>query len=62
MCAISPSQSTSAVRFGGHSMTAKLRRVMVRQPASPMSDDEWQLFGYLHPVDHALTVRQHAAS
>jgi dimethylargininase len=42
-------------------MTAQLRTVMVRQPAPSLSDDEWQQFGYLHPVNHALAVRQHAA-
>ncbi|HKG25417.1 MAG TPA: arginine deiminase family protein [Thermomicrobiales bacterium] len=42
-------------------MTATLRSVMVRRPAPPMGDGEWRDFGYLHPVDHALTERQHAA-
>jgi len=42
-------------------MTALLRTVMVRQPAPPLSSEEWQAFGYLHPIDHTLAVRQHAA-
>jgi N-dimethylarginine dimethylaminohydrolase len=47
-------------RFGGHSMTATLRSVLVRRPAPPMSGDDWREFGYLHPVDHGLSERQHA--
>lgn len=48
-------------RFGGHSMTATLRRVMVREPAPPLTSDEWRQFGYLHAIDHEVTRRQHAA-
>ncbi len=50
-----------AVRYGGHSMTDPLRRVMVRRPAAPETADEWRSFNYLHPIDHAETVREHAA-
>ncbi|HEY7033243.1 MAG TPA: arginine deiminase family protein [Thermomicrobiales bacterium] len=48
-------------RFGGHSMTATLRSVLVRRPAPPATGDDWRDFGYLHPVDHPLAERQHAA-
>lgn len=48
-------------RFGGHSMTAPLRRVLVRQPAPPATGEEHGPFGYPHPVDHVATERQHAA-
>lgn len=47
--------------FGGHSMTAPLRRVMVRQPAIPMHGADWAAFGYIHPIDQAETERQHEA-
>jgi dimethylargininase len=48
-------------RFGGHSMSAPLRSVLVRPPAPPTGPDDWRRFGYLHPVDHERTVREHAA-
>lgn len=48
-------------QFGGHSMSATLRTVMVRKPAAVLSVDDWQPFGYLHPIDQAETERQHAA-
>ena len=47
--------------FGGHSMTAPLRRVMVRKPAIPMHADDWIAFGYTHPIDQDATERQHDA-
>jgi dimethylargininase len=56
-----PSDTTVAPRFGGHSMTATLRSVLVRNPARPLTGDDWRDFGFLHPVDHELTERQHAA-
>lgn len=55
------SRTASAVRYGGHSMSATLRSVMVRRPASPLDADNWRPFGYLHPIDHAATQRQHDA-
>jgi len=48
-------------RYGGHSMTATLRTVMVRRPAPPANDDDWRRFGYLHPVDVARSEAEHAA-
>jgi dimethylargininase len=47
--------------YGGHSMTAPLRRVMVRRPAPPATGEEHGAFGYPNPVDHARTEAQHAA-
>ncbi|MFM9108649.1 MAG: dimethylarginine dimethylaminohydrolase family protein [Chloroflexota bacterium] len=48
--------------FGGQSMSAPLRRVMVRKPAVPSGRaGEAADFGYPREIDHALTVRQHAA-
>lgn len=47
-------------RYGGHSMCAPLRTVMVRRPAPPARDDDWQRFGYLHPVDVAQAEAEHA--
>jgi N-dimethylarginine dimethylaminohydrolase len=41
-------------------MTARLRSVLVRSPAPPASDEDWRRFGYLHPVDHARTIQEHA--
>jgi N-dimethylarginine dimethylaminohydrolase len=51
----------AAVRYGGQSMTAPLRRVMVRRPAAPESADDWRGFNYVHPIDHAKTEREHEA-
>jgi dimethylargininase len=50
-----------ARRYGGHSMTARLRSVLVRRPAPPLGEADWRAFGYLHPVDQALVEQQHAA-
>lgn len=47
--------------WGGHSMSATLRRVMVRRPTPPLDPADWEAFGFLHPVDHDLTVQQHDA-
>jgi dimethylargininase len=48
-------------RYGGQSMSATLRTVMVRQPAPPAREDDWQRFGYLHPVNIAQSEAEHAA-
>jgi N-dimethylarginine dimethylaminohydrolase len=47
--------------FGGKSMIAPLRRVLVQAPAPPASEDDWRAFGYNHPVDHGQAVEEHAA-
>jgi N-dimethylarginine dimethylaminohydrolase len=51
----------AACGFGGQSMTAALRSVLVRRPAPPRHEDDWRRFGYLHPVNHEETEREHAA-
>lgn len=56
-----PSSTPVATRYGGHSMTARLRSVLVRRPAPPAGPDDWRRFGYVRPVDHALAEREHAA-
>ncbi len=58
---VSSSSPSAGRRFGGHSMTATLRSVLVRRPAPPTGDNDWRDFGYLHPIDHALAERQHTA-
>ena len=55
------SPATTATRYGGHSMTARLRSVLVRPPAPPASPEDWRRFGYERPVDHAAAEREHAA-
>jgi dimethylargininase len=53
----SPSAAV-AHRFGGHSMTAPLRSVMVRRPGQ---GTDWEAFGYVHPIDQPRAEREHAA-
>jgi len=54
--------STSTLQgYGGHSMVAPLRRVIVRRPTAPGGDIDWRAFGYLHPVDQVRTEQEHAA-
>src|SRR5829696_8649403 len=55
------SRTATDRRFGGHSMSATLRTVMVRRPAPPARDDDWRRFGYLRPIDIAQTEAEHAA-
>lgn len=47
--------------FGGHSMIAPLKRVLVRPPAPPSGDQDQATFGYPHPPDHNLAVAEHRA-
>lgn len=47
--------------WGGQSMVAPLRRVLVRQPAPPAAADDHARFGYPRVVDHAASLREHAA-
>lgn len=55
-----PTVSTDRA-WGGQSMVAPLRRVLVRKPAPPKSDVEFTAFGYPSPVDHAQAEREHEA-
>lgn len=41
--------------FGGNSMVAPLKRVIVQRPAPPANPDDWKAYGYTNPVDHAAT-------
>jgi dimethylargininase len=47
--------------WGGQSMVAPLRRVLVRKPAPPAVEDEFIRFGYPRPVDHERTQSEHEA-
>ena len=59
--ATSSGLTTTVRQFGGHSMTATLRSVMMRRPAAPIDENDWGTFGYLHPINQGETERQHAA-
>ena len=48
-------------RYGGHSMSAPLRSVLVRRPASPAGGEDWRAFGYLHEVDEEKSAAEHDA-
>jgi dimethylargininase len=52
---------TTSRRYGGHSMTAPLKRVMVRKPAAPATADDWRRFNYAHPIDINKTIAEHSA-
>ena len=47
--------------YGGHSMSAPLRRAMMRRPVSPTSAEQWRSFGYSRPVDQRQAEEEHAA-
>jgi dimethylargininase len=47
--------------WGGQSMVAPLRRVLVRKPAPAATDDEFSRFGYPRAVDHDRTQIEHDA-
>ena len=47
--------------WGGQSMVAPLRRVLVREPARPSAEVQFASFGYPRVVDHDRTVREHEA-
>ena len=47
--------------YGGQTMVAPLKRVIVRRPAVVASGEEWRALGYLHPVDQVKSEEQHAA-
>ena len=63
MQATRPSSATrTAPRgYGGHTLSGRLRRVMVRRPAPPTAGEGWRDLGYPRPVDHARAEREHAA-
>jgi dimethylargininase len=47
--------------WGGQSMVAPLKRVLVRMPAPPTFEDQFARFGYLRAVDHDRTQIEHDA-
>jgi dimethylargininase len=47
--------------WGGQSMVAPLKRVLVRKPAPPTVEDEFRRFGYPRAVDHDRTESEHDA-
>lgn len=56
-----PAPATEHQRYGGHSMVAPLRRVIVQQPAPPANPGDWRAYGYSGPVDHAATMAEFEA-
>jgi N-dimethylarginine dimethylaminohydrolase len=55
------STATTGRIWGGQSMVAPLKRVLVRQPAPPATGGEYVQFGYPRVVDHERTQREHDA-
>jgi dimethylargininase len=51
----------SSRAWGGQSMVAPLRRVLVREPSAPATGLEFTEFAYPRPVDHARTTYEHRA-
>lgn len=47
--------------FGGHSMIAPLKRVLVQRPAPSTAPDEGRRFNYPHPANDALALAEHEA-
>ncbi len=47
--------------WGGQSMVAPLKRVLVRKPAAPAAEGLFADFGYPRAVDHDRTEREHEA-
>lgn len=47
--------------FGGHSMIAPLRRVLVRKPAPPADQGDAARFGYPNQPRHDIAVQEHEA-
>ena len=52
---------TTTTRFGGQTMTAQLRTVVMRTPPPVESPDAWRKFDYLHPMDGPLAATEHRA-
>jgi N-dimethylarginine dimethylaminohydrolase len=59
MDAVGQVRTGARTAFGGQSMTATLRTVMVREPAPTVGGDEWQSFGYTRSIRQPETVREH---
>ena len=52
---------TTGRAWGGQSMVAPLKRVLVRKPAAPAAEGHFADFGYPRAVDHGRTEREHDA-
>ncbi len=50
---------TTGRAWGGQSMFAPLKRVLVRKPAPPATEEDFVEFAYPHAIDHAQTEREH---
>ena len=48
-------------QYGGHSMIAPLRRVLVRQPAPPAGEGDAARFGFPNQPHHDTAMREHEA-
>lgn len=53
--------TTARGDYGGHSMIAPLKRVIVRRPTIPATGEEWRALGYLHQVDQVRAEEEHYA-
>ena len=61
MASLTETPVATAPEWGGQSMSAPLRRVLVRRPAAPATGAEYGDFGYPNPVDHGRAEREHEA-
>jgi dimethylargininase len=52
---------TTGQAWGGQSMVAPLKRVLVRKPAAPAAEEDFADFGYPRAVDHDQTEQEHYA-
>lgn len=53
--------ATTATRYGGQTMTAQLRTVVMRTPPPVERPGAWREFDYLHPMDGPLAATEHRA-
>ena len=53
--------ATTAVRFGGQTMTAQLRTAIMWTPPAADDPEDWRRFNYAHPMDEALAATEHRA-
>jgi dimethylargininase len=58
---MSESTVTTDPAWGGQTMVAPLKRVLVRKPAPPAAEEHFANFGYPRAVDHDRTQREHDA-
>ncbi|MFN8592424.1 MAG: arginine deiminase family protein [Thermomicrobiales bacterium] len=54
-------RAATGVQWGGQSMSAPLKRVIVRSPAAPATVTDYTDFAYPRPIDHGRTMAEHAA-